>query len=91
MSLDGITAINRNITVQDNNTNDNIEVKQLSRVRSQPNDYILMMLGKIYENNVFLFTQQINGKRIEYNIEEAMVLFNIMEHLEIKAKIITTN
>ena len=53
----------------------------------QPNDYIPTMTGKFYDDKVFLFTQQINGRKITYDIEEAIVLFTIMEHLEIKTEI----
>ena len=56
-------------------------------MRLKPNDYIPTMYGKMYENKTTLFTQQINGKRIEYSVDEALVLFNIMEYININAKI----
>ena len=45
------------------------------------------MYRKTYEDKTTLFSEQINGKRIEYNVDEALVLFNIMEHININAEI----
>ena len=66
---------------------DNTELRQLTQMQSQPNNYVPTMYRKTYEDKISLFMQQINGKRIEYNVDEALVLFNIIEHININAEI----
>ena len=49
------------------------------------------MSGKKYDKNTTLFTQQLYSEKIKYNIEEAIILFIIIEHINNSANFIVNN